>query len=51
MTHDEIIKSLEEIKDELENILGNLPDESEEWESIEVLLAQTEATLKEVDHE
>lgn len=51
MTHDEIMASLEEIRNELENILGNLPDESHSWESIEVLLIQTEATIKEVENE
>lgn len=49
MTPDEIYLELENIKNTLENILGNLPDESREWESIEALLLQCETTLKEVE--
>lgn len=48
MTHDEIMASLEEIRNELENILGNLPDESKDWTIIETLLATTETTIQEL---
>lgn len=50
MTPDEIYLELEKIKNSLENILGNLPDESKEWESIEILLTQAEKTLEDLNH-
>lgn len=48
MTHDEIMKSLENIKDELENILANVPDDSKNWAIIETLLATAETTIQEL---
>lgn len=45
---DEIILELEKMKNTLENLLGNAPDDSPEWEQIEQLLTQVEDAIAEV---
>jgi hypothetical protein len=47
---DKIITELNKMKNTLENLLGNVPDESRQWEALEQLLTQVETTIAEVEN-